>query len=107
MPDVDEPTNYIYDPKPWNVTIPTWPTRLGKAEAFVKSHCNNAIRNSQAGRVCNKIQSFDFQVFIDQCVEDTKVKYHFLHSPPPPWMQFSSKKVHNPRPHDFIECAFL
>eukprot|EP00112_Aurelia_sp_Birch-Aquarium-sp1_P007564 Seg1825.1 transcript_id=Seg1825.1/GoldUCD/mRNA.D3Y31 product="Protein cornichon 1" protein_id=Seg1825.1/GoldUCD/D3Y31 len=78
MPDVDEPTNHIYDPKPWNVTIPTWPTELGKTEAFVKNHCSNAIRNSQAGKVCNKIELFDFQVFIDQCVEDTKISDDFV-----------------------------
>ena len=74
MPDDDETTFLIYDPKPRNITVPTWPTGSGKTLAAVTAHCNNAIRNSQAGKVCRMIASFDFQMYIDQCVEDTKVK---------------------------------
>lgn len=74
MPDEDETTVSIYDPKPRKITVPTWPTITGKTLAGVTIQCSNAIRNSQAGRVCNMIESFDFQLYIDQCVEDTKVK---------------------------------
>ena len=73
MSDVDEPSVFMYDPKPRNITVPTWPTGTGKTLAGVTIHCFNAIRQSQAGKVCSKIESFDFQVYIDQCVEDTKV----------------------------------
>lgn len=75
LPD-NKPDTDLYDPKnKTNGTAPTWPTPKGKTKIFVTNYCNNAIRNSQVGKICSKIDSFDFQQHITQCISDIQVRY--------------------------------
>lgn len=78
LPNDEDFSNYIYDPTPFNVTIPSWPTKTGKAKNSVTLYCTKAVKDSEAGRVCGVIPSFNFSSFIDQCIEDVKVNTEFL-----------------------------
>jgi len=74
LPNDVEGTDYIYDPKPIvNVTLPKWPTALGKTMEKVQNYCRNAIINSETGKVCSEVPEFNFTTFLLQCVEDIKV----------------------------------
>ena len=74
LPEDDEAVDYEYDPKPLpNITI-SWPTTTGKTEKEVVRYCNDKIRNSAPGKVCKKISGFDFTSFLQQCIDDIKVR---------------------------------
>ena len=73
MPEDDGLLDYEYNPTPLNVTIPTWPTKSGKTNIEVKRQCNKTIMSSVVAKACKKIESFSFDVYIDQCIEDVKV----------------------------------
>ena len=75
LPDDEPPPDYKYDPDNKNVTIPNWPTKTGKTRLEVTNYCSNAIKNSQGGRICSKIDFFDFQLYIVQCVSDIRVRF--------------------------------
>eukprot|EP00795_Rhopilema_esculentum_P011219 gene11219-21402_t len=77
IPDDDGSSDYVYDPTPLNITIPVWPTKTGKTQADVQKYCTDTIMNSQTGKMCQKLDSFDFSPTIDQCVEDIKVTDDF------------------------------
>ena len=74
LPDDDDfPIDYVYDPKPLpNVTV-SWPTKLGKTKENVTDFCETAVKDSLPGKICTKINEFNFTTFIMQCVEDIKV----------------------------------
>ena len=73
MPEDDGLLDYVYNPTPLNITIPKWPTETGKTKLEVKRHCNNTIMSSVVAKACKKIESFNFGLYIDQCIEDVKV----------------------------------
>ena len=75
LPDSGPHPDYRYDPTNKNVTIPTWPTKNGKTRLEVTNYCNNKIRNSQGGTICSRIDVFDFQPYIVQCISDVQVRY--------------------------------
>eukprot|EP00795_Rhopilema_esculentum_P011235 gene11235-21422_t len=77
IPDDDGSSDYVYDPTPINITIPVWPTKTGKTQADVQKYCTDTIMNSQTGKMCQKLDSFDFSPTIDQCVEDIKIADDF------------------------------
>ena len=80
LPDNSDTGDYIYDPVPLNISIPTWPTATGKTKAAVVTHCTQSIMNSGPGKICQKMEDFSFQPFITQCVEDIKVHMAFIFS---------------------------
>ena len=74
LPDDRDIADYLYNPDPLiNVTVPEWPTATGKTFQNVKSHCTDAISSSGPGKVCKRIENFDFNPFIQQCIEDIQV----------------------------------
>ena len=73
LPNNDDFSNYIYDPAPFDVTIPSWPTKSGKTKNSVTVYCAKAVKDSEPGKVCGVIPTFNFSSFIDQCIEDVKV----------------------------------
>ena len=60
------------------MTIPQWPTATGKTLETVKQYCENAVMNSEPGKVCKVIPDFDFDIYVAQCVEDIKVRTLFV-----------------------------
>ena len=74
IPNDGENTDYIYDPKPiGNLSISKWPTVSGKTFETVQNYCRNAIVESETGKVCGKVEGFNFTIFLKQCMEDIKV----------------------------------
>ena len=65
---------YEFNPEPNVVVVPSWPTPKGKTLEFVRNHCTNKIQNSQEGQVCGRLESFKFDTYINQCIEDVKVR---------------------------------
>ena len=63
----------IFEPEEITDPEPTWPTKLGRTKSDAEAHCNNALRNSDVGKVCVKIQNFNISSFVEKCVEDIKV----------------------------------
>eukprot|EP00795_Rhopilema_esculentum_P008755 gene8755-14781_t len=73
LPDDNDALDYVYDPKPLrNVTV-SWPTKSGKTAKSVTDYCETAIKDSPPGKICAKINEFNFTTFIMQCVEDIKI----------------------------------
>ena len=73
MPEDDGLFDYVYNPAPLNITIPKWPTKTGKTMVEVTRNCNKTIMTSIAAKACKKIESFNFDLYVDQCIEDVKV----------------------------------
>ena len=75
LPDDNDALDYVYDPKPLrNVTV-SWPTKSGKTAKSVTDYCKTAIKDSPPGKICAKINEFNFTTFMMQCVEDIKVTF--------------------------------
>ena len=77
LPDDDsELEDYMYNPDPnLNVTAPIWPTNTGKTEIETRRHCEKVIKDSEPGKVCKSyIPDFDFEPFVEQCIEDVQVR---------------------------------
>ena len=77
LPDNSDTGDYLYDPVPLNISIPTWPTATGKTQAAVETHCTQSIMNSGPGKICQELDDFSFAPFNSQCVEDIKVNTSF------------------------------
>ena len=73
LPEDDEAVDYVYDPRSLPYVMVRWPTKSGKTEAQVTSHCNKSIRESAPGKICAKISNFNFTPFLLQCIDDIKV----------------------------------
>ena len=74
LPDDRDIADYLYNPDPLvNISISEWPTPLGKTLQNVKRHCTDAVKTSEAGMVCKRIENFYFTPFIEQCIEDVQV----------------------------------
>ena len=78
LPDNSGTGDYLYDPVPLNISIPTWPTATGKTKAAVETHCTQSIMKSGSGKICQELDDFTFAPFISQCVEDIKVNLSFI-----------------------------
>ena len=74
LPDDSDLADYLYNPDPLiNVTVPDWPTPTGKTLESVRSHCTDKVKSSESGKICKRIENFDFNPFIDQCIDDIQV----------------------------------
>ena len=76
LPNDNDLGGYLYNPDPLiNVTIPDWPTPNGNTLNSVKNHCKDVITSSAPGKICSRIDNFDFMLYIDQCIDDIQVLF--------------------------------
>ena len=78
LPSIGDEDTYTYNPPPFNISMPSFPTLKGKSETNARNACIISIGNSAIGKACLKtIQNFDIQPYIDQCITDVRVSIIF------------------------------
>ena len=79
LPAIGDEDTYIYDPPPFNISMPSFPTLKGKTERNARNACISSIENSAVGKACLKtIENFDIQPYIDHCITDVRVSIIFI-----------------------------
>lgn len=79
MPDDGEDGVYFYDPVQPNKTIPSFPTPSGITEELANAECEQALRESESGKICLQlVPDLDIDGIKESCVEDAKVSFFIL-----------------------------
>ena len=75
LPDDGRSAIYAYNPDQPNFKIDEFPTPKGTTLVQAQSKCEDALRNSEIGKVCLKtIVGFNITDLVDQCVVDIQVR---------------------------------